>query len=126
MAREVKPFGYESTGHFPDTPEGDLAWYHTNNGSLSENLKRKWAARGLPVPEPEVRPTQYLSSWSEILDVLEIRGNNDTNRKRVRSLNEHYNGPIVFGGQRSSPIVSKRLLLDWWNGLEAQLEDQRN
>jgi hypothetical protein len=68
-------------------------------------------------PAPPSSPIQYLLNWREILDALDQK-NNSENQRRVRQLNERYDGPIIAGGKGSQPRVSKDKLLHWWNGLE--------
>jgi hypothetical protein len=73
-------------------------------------------------PGEELRPLQYLLSWSEILDALNLK-NNGVNQSRVRQLNELYGGPIVLPGKGGQPKVSKDRLLPWWNKLEERFQE---
>jgi hypothetical protein len=71
---------------------------------------------------PPSSPIQYLLSWREILDALDLKNNSEKHR-RVRQLNEQYDGPIILGGKGSQPRVSKDKLLHWWNGLEERFRE---
>jgi hypothetical protein len=70
-----------------------------------------------PTHGPPPSPTRYLMSWREILDALDLK-NNQENQRRVRDLNKQYEGPIALPTQGGQPKVNKAKLLDWWNHLE--------
>jgi hypothetical protein len=55
---------------------------------------------------------QYLMSWREILDALELK-NNPENQRRVRDANERFAGPIILRARAASP---KSTRLSYWNG----------
>ena len=76
--------------------------------------------------EDSEEPATYLTSWLEILDALKMKNNEDDKRK-VRTLNNAYRGPIIIGGQGKSPFADKTELLEWWNGLaeKAQADADR-
>ena len=73
----------------------------------------------LPVPEKQ------LTSWREILVALGMTYNSE-DKQKVDRLNETFNGPIVKPGQGMQPFANKRKLLEWWNGLEATVQEQAN
>jgi hypothetical protein len=62
-------------------------------------------------------PAQYLLSWREILDALDLP-NNAENQRRVRAMNKQFDGPIALPKQGGQPKVSKDKLMSWWNHLE--------
>ena len=70
-------------------------------------------------PKADERPAVYLLSWRDILDALAMK-NNDENRRRVRDLNDRYEGPIIPPEQGGQPKVNKAKLLQWWEDLERQ------
>jgi hypothetical protein len=86
-------------------------------------------APGLPSDgaEAESQPKQYLMNWPEILGVLG-RPDNEEERRRIRSLNDTHDGPIIFQGPGSGPKVDKSKLIAWWNRLESRWQEieQRN
>ena len=63
------------------------------------------------------RPKQYLSSWREILDALDLT-NNEESKNKVRRLVESHSGPIVLPSRGGQPKVEKTKLIEWWNDLE--------
>lgn len=82
--------------------------------------------------KPPAPPFVPLTSWSEILAVLnEPHGkahwkNNEQTRDKVRKLNNQHNGPIKFPpGKGKQPSVDKAALVAWWNGLRDHF-DARN
>jgi hypothetical protein len=71
-------------------------------------------------PSPSDKPSgpkKYLTRWQEILSVLGL-DNNDTDKAKVRTLNEHYDGPIKMPKKGGQPRVDQAKLLAWWDGLE--------
>lgn len=68
-------------------------------------------------------PKEYLRSWAEILDALDLK-NNRTNKDRVRNTNKNFEGPIILPAQGGQPKVAKAGLLSWWNGLEKRFRDE--
>ncbi len=98
----------------PPLIRGGLEEYRVKYG-LIPSLPKK-----APAPEPTPEPTQYLLSWREILDALDLK--NDQ-KDRVAKLNSDYDGPIVMPGQGAQPKVAKDKLVVWWNGLEARFSE---
>jgi hypothetical protein len=74
-----------------------------------------------PNPPPDTPPV-YLTSWREILAALNLK-NNSTDQAKVRRLHKKFSSPIKFGGRGKQPFVVKSELLEWWNGLEEQMEE---
>ncbi|NQT15093.1 MAG: hypothetical protein HQ582_20215 [Planctomycetes bacterium] len=107
------------------------------NGKLSSNYvwNAEHTIKHLPAPRSWVRqmedfledcggprsdsPKEYTTSWREILVALGLK-NNTEDRERVRNLNAHYGGPIVFPGQGAQPKADRNKLIAWWNSLESQ------
>jgi hypothetical protein len=82
------------------------------------------AAEGSRVRDERQRPAVYLMNWPQILDALGLKDNQE-NRERLRRLSEFYDGPIVSGGQGSSPtLINRAVLIAWWNGLEEQHQER--
>lgn len=73
----------------------------------------------------ELMPKQYLTSWREILDALDLK-NDDYERQRVARENKKHGGPIKIGRKGAQPKVEKVKLIEWWNGLEIQWQDALN
>jgi hypothetical protein len=71
------------------------------------------AVEQLPLPTPTI----YLFSWREVLDTVNLK-NEEQNQRRVAELNRQYGGPIILPGRGGQPKVSKAKLLEWWNHLE--------
>jgi hypothetical protein len=69
-----------------------------------------------------MRPAVYLMNWPEILDAVGM-ANNDEMKRRLRSLNKKYSGPIQMPRQGGRPKVDKTKLLKWWNGLEERFRE---
>jgi hypothetical protein len=65
----------------------------------------------------------YLWNWREILAALEMR-NNAENRRRVREANAKFAGPIALPTKGGQPKACKERLLEWWNNLEKQFDEQ--
>jgi hypothetical protein len=81
-------------------------------------------------PKPEksaitAPPAEYLASWREILVALGMR-DNDEDKQKVARLNKTYDGPITIPGQGRQPFAEKTKLLEWWNGLEAKIQAEKD
>lgn len=68
-------------------------------------------------------PVTWLQGWPEIVDALN-RDNSATFRERLRNLNESHDGPIIFRGQGTQPVVDKAKLIAWWNGLYDDFQER--
>jgi hypothetical protein len=73
-------------------------------------------------PPAAEKPVVYLLSWHEILDAVGMK-NHDENRRRVRELNDQYQGPIIRPSRGGQPKVDKDKLLQWWAGLEQRFRE---
>lgn len=71
------------------------------------------------------QPAEYLFSWLEILDCLNLPNDEET-RRRVSRLNQEHNGPIIVTGKGGQPKVEKSKLIEWWNRLEILWKDRAN
>jgi hypothetical protein len=69
-----------------------------------------------------LEPAAYLMSWREILKAVKVR-NTPEKRRRVRMLNERYDGPIIMPAQGGQPKVEGGKLLIWWNSLQQAFLD---
>jgi hypothetical protein len=103
----------------PDSPPSDLASPPPPPSRSSEERANSTIQQAAQVPTPPApsSPTQYLWNWREILDALDMK-NNDENQRRVRDANRQYGGPIILPPRGGQPKVSKAKLLEWWNHLE--------
>ena len=77
------------------------------------------------VTEPQAVPVELLASWREILIALGLKNNTEDQRK-ISRLSKAYKGPIVFPGQGKQPLANKAELLEWYNALTIQAQDQSN
>jgi hypothetical protein len=78
-------------------------------------------------PAPPV-PRDWLVGWRTILDALElsslwVKTTYEERRRRLKWLTERYGGPIIIGPRGRQPKVSRRELLEWWNGLAQKVSD---
>src|SRR5262249_15528304 len=72
-------------------------------------------------------------SWAEILTALNephggsaVWKNDEPTRNKIRKLNEEYRGPILFPtGKGKQPSVDRQALLDWWGGLQEEVDGRR-
>jgi hypothetical protein len=80
------------------------------------------SAHTLPPELAPLAPKQYLMTWLQILDALDLR-NTGENQRRVREMNKMFDGPIILPKKGGQPKVSKDKLLTWWNGLEELFQE---
>lgn len=85
---------------------------------------------GAKAPDPtqpavDAQPKARLFSWREILAALGV-ASGDESRRRIKRLNELRQGPIRTKGKGSQPQVERGALIEWWNRLEIEAEDQAN
>jgi hypothetical protein len=74
----------------------------------------------MPAPAPRV----YLLNWRAILIALG-QPSRPENRRQVRRLNDHYDGPILFtAGRGGQPKADRARLLAWWESLESVWAEQ--
>lgn len=73
-------------------------------------------------PPGPIKAKEYLKNWRDLLDGLG-RKNNEEERRFVRSMNDRFQGPIIFSGQGAQPLVDKDKLLLWWDDLERRAEE---
>jgi hypothetical protein len=70
-----------------------------------------------PAPLPPAKPRAYLFNWPEILDAIGLKNEQESQRK-VRSLNEKFDGPINLPKPGGQPMADKDKLITWWNDLD--------
>jgi hypothetical protein len=63
----------------------------------------------------------YLTNWGAILTRLNLK-NNREEKGKVKRLNEKYDGPIKIGKKGEQPWVELPKLLNWWQGLEEEVQ----
>jgi hypothetical protein len=100
----------------PPLDAGALAAMENHDGSAPQAVMAQ-------APAPQHTPNQYLMSWREILDALEMK-NNPENQRRVREANQRFEGPIALPKKGGQPRVNKATLLTWWNRLEIKFMTQ--
>jgi hypothetical protein len=88
---------------------------------IAEINKAPALADTTPTDPPE--PEKLLRGWRNIAEAL---GEKYAQRARIKRLNETFNGPISHLGQGTSPMVSHKALLDWWNRLAIAHQDRAN
>jgi hypothetical protein len=76
-----------------------------------------------PDRERNPRPRRLLTGWHEITAALEM---NHTDREKIKSLNDRFNGPIKNQGRGTQPMVDRVELIEWWNKLAIQAQEQTN
>jgi hypothetical protein len=68
-------------------------------------------------------PRKLLEGWRDITKSL---GQNYSDRDRIKSLNQRFEGPIRDRGKGTRPMVDYGNLIDWWNELAIQQEELAN
>lgn len=111
----------------PDAAARDVRLMKSNSGRWREWFKKQMRMMAKPPAGPvggtrTQRPKIYLLGWNEILDCLD-RKDDQSERSRIRRLNETHEGPIVFPGKGAQPKVEKSKFVEWWNSLEARFQE---
>jgi hypothetical protein len=73
-------------------------------------------------PATDPSPARLLFGWGHILNALG-QPNSRPAKRRVRTLNVLYEGPIILPGPHHQPVADKDKLLGWWNGLEERFRE---
>jgi hypothetical protein len=69
------------------------------------------------------KPIRLLTGWIEITAALDMQ---KSDWKKIKSLNDRRGGPIKNRGRGTQPMVNRDVLIEWWNGLDAQTEESAN
>lgn len=73
--------------------------------------------------DADMKPRKLLSGWRAITDALDMKY---VERKKVKSANERFQGPITNKGSGTAPMVYRDVLIDWWNKLAIQADESAN
>jgi hypothetical protein len=79
------------------------------------------SALGRVLPKEPPSPKRLLTSWSEILQALDMKSRD---RDKIIRLNKTYEGPIQLGTRGGQPLVERDKLLIWWDTLTLQHADR--
>ena len=74
-------------------------------------------------------PADWVIGWRAIHDILRLgelwpKTTYQERRKRLKRLNESWEGPIIIGPKGRQPKVSRSKLLEWWNHLGEKVESE--
>jgi hypothetical protein len=79
--------------------------------------------QGSPPKVTHESPRKMLMGWKEIAAALNMKY---SQRKDIKALNQRFGGPIRNHGRGTKPMVYLDGLVEWWNGLAIQQQDQAN
>jgi hypothetical protein len=74
-------------------------------------------------PTAAATPRKLLTGWREIAAALDMK---HSDRDKIKSLNARCGGPIKNRGSGTPPMVYRDELIEWWNRLAVQAEENEN